>query len=62
MIDVLIGLVVVVAMAALSVWWMNQMSPAEKWDMAAWSMRTEGYTDAEIIHELGPRPKDREDT
>lgn len=33
-------------------------SPATQWDMAARNMRMEGYTDLDILQELGPRPKD----
>lgn len=33
-------------------------SEATKWDMAASSMQTLGYSDLEIEMELGPRPKE----
>jgi len=39
-------------------WIIYRITPGPcKWDMAASNMELEGYTDLEILEELGPRPK-----
>lgn len=47
------GLFVVIGIIA----WFEGMSAETKWNLAAEVMKLEGYTELEIIQELGPRPK-----